>query len=346
MNSMNSLTYGSTRWGWQPPQFELHKDDKIMLFYHSEQKTEIVEHYNQEELQAAQEAAYAEYNAAKSIADAEWEAKEAERKEAMNAELAVIEKEEREAWAAYNAEKEAAMAEWNKQEAERQHKIHEEIEAAMQAGEMPNYEEIEAKYPAIPEPVIPYPETDYYSKRHEIEEKYPETPKPEIAMPEINYDDITKEQEEVSYWMGYTVSFTDKNLWNMLAENSMSEQAQREILNIRIAAYDSSMFVNNFSIGGYNIWLDKDTRVGLKLRFDSEILAGKTSTTLWQDGMPITLPLTGDASAFAMLAAIELYASACYDNTQSHIAAARQLATSEELMSYDYTENYPQKLSF
>jgi hypothetical protein len=47
-----------------------------------------------------------------------------------------------------------------------------------------------------------------------------------------------------------------------------------------------------------------------------------------------------------MLNAIELYASACYDNTQSHIAAIKDLKTVEEIDAYDYRVGYPEKLHF
>jgi hypothetical protein len=47
-----------------------------------------------------------------------------------------------------------------------------------------------------------------------------------------------------------------------------------------------------------------------------------------------------------MLLAIELYASACYDNTQAHISTVMNLENIEEVNSYDYTSGYPEKLRF
>ena len=110
-----------------------------------------------------------------------------------------------------------------------------------------------------------------------------------------------------------------------------------------ILAYDSSSAVNEFSMGGLPIWLDKATRAGLLLRFEAEAKAGRTSTTLWYNGLPFTLPLT---YAQEILIALELYASACYDNTQSHIAEVQKLESKEAVESYDYTTGYPQKLLF
>ena len=110
-----------------------------------------------------------------------------------------------------------------------------------------------------------------------------------------------------------------------------------------ILAYDSSEAVNEFSIGGVPMWLDKATRAGLLLRFEAEAKAGRTSTTLWYNGLPFTLPLT---YAQEILIALELYASACYDNTQRHIAEVQKMESKEAVESYDYTTGYPQKLLF
>lgn len=110
-----------------------------------------------------------------------------------------------------------------------------------------------------------------------------------------------------------------------------------------ILAYDSSSNVNEFSIGGVPMWLDKATRAGLLLRFEAEGKVGRTETTLWNDGQSYTLPLE---QAQQILIALELYASACYDNTQSHIAEVQKLDSKEAVEDYDYTTGYPAKLAF
>ena len=81
------------------------------------------------------------------------------------------------------------------------------------------------------------------------------------------------------------------------------------------------------------MWLDKATRVGLKLRFDAEISSRQTNTALWYNGVQFPLDLN---SALQMLNAIELYASACYDNTQMHIAYVKVIEDIETLQNYDY----------
>ena len=110
-----------------------------------------------------------------------------------------------------------------------------------------------------------------------------------------------------------------------------------------LTVYDKSKAVNYFYIGDVGLWLDKDIRVGLQLRFEAEIAKGKDDTTLWHEDMQFPLPLS---SALQMLYALELYASECYDNTARHRANINALTTIEEVESYDFTTNYPEKLRF
>lgn len=110
-----------------------------------------------------------------------------------------------------------------------------------------------------------------------------------------------------------------------------------------IIIHDSSNEVNGFYVGDVEMWLDKATRVGLKLRFEAEIDSGKTDTILWYEGNQFPLTLK---DALTMLNAIELYASACYDNTQRHISMIKLLTTIDEVKNYDHREGYPDKLRF
>ena len=110
-----------------------------------------------------------------------------------------------------------------------------------------------------------------------------------------------------------------------------------------IIKYDSSPEVNEFFLGETSIWLDKATRAGLKLRFEAEISMGKDNTTLWYDNIQYSLGLN---KATQMLLAIELYASACYDNTQAHVANVKALENIEDIKNYDHRTGYPEKLRF
>lgn len=161
-------------------------------------------------------------------------------------------------------------------------------------------------------------------------------------------DPETEEEttEERTSWRCNVVEISDKYLTTMIRENPESMECQKRLLRERILAYDSSDHVNSFTIGGYPTWLDKATRVGLKLRFEAEKRIGKTETTIWQNGVQFPLPLTGDVTALDMLDGIELYASACYDVTQMHLANIVTLTSVEEVKKYDHTAGYPEKLKF
>lgn len=107
--------------------------------------------------------------------------------------------------------------------------------------------------------------------------------------------------------------------------------------------HDSSFEVNEFMVNGTGMWLDKATRAGLMLRFQAEKNSGREDTTLWYDGLPF--PLKVD-DALQMLYTVEIYASACYDNTQYHIGIIDSFTTEEEVENYDYRTGYPEKLNF
>ena len=135
--------------------------------------------------------------------------------------------------------------------------------------------------------------------------------------------------------------------WQLYEGVKVSEEQlisnEREHLKFNITNYDASENVNVFYIGDISVWLDKNTRAGLMLRFNSEIALKKENTTLWYEGHSFTLPLN---TAMQMLYALEVYASECYDNTQSHIANVNALEDLEALKNYDYRTGYPDKLRF
>lgn len=135
--------------------------------------------------------------------------------------------------------------------------------------------------------------------------------------------------------------------WELYVEPEPTEEElfnESKIIKMNeVIRYDSSREINEFYIQGMPVWLDKATRSGLMLRFNSELALKKENTTLWYEGYSFTLPLN---SAMQMLYALEVYASECYDNTQLHLANIEKLETSEEIKEYDYTVGYPEKLHF
>lgn len=120
-------------------------------------------------------------------------------------------------------------------------------------------------------------------------------------------------------------------------------EPMRKALLHNVEIYDTSGAVNSFTLQGKQMWLPKETRVGLVNSITIERNAGKETTTLWFDGAKYELPVD---TALQMLAALELYALDCYNVTAAHKADIEALTTVEEVVAYDYTTDYPEKLNF
>lgn len=139
----------------------------------------------------------------------------------------------------------------------------------------------------------------------------------------------------------YTVHVAD--FIERVSEKTTALDVAKEEAIEQIETYDTSAAVNSFTLQGKQMWLSKETRVGLVNSVTIEKNAGKETTTLWFDGAKYELPVD---TALQMLAALELYALECYNVTAAHKAAISALESVEDIVAYDYTENYPEKLNF
>ena len=111
----------------------------------------------------------------------------------------------------------------------------------------------------------------------------------------------------------------------------------------QITEYDQSEDVNSFTLQGKTMWLPKETRVGLVNSVTIEKNTGKETTILWFGGERYELPVD---TALQMLSALELYALECYNVTAAHKAAVNALVRVEDVVAYDYTQGYPDRLNF
>lgn len=119
----------------------------------------------------------------------------------------------------------------------------------------------------------------------------------------------------------------------------VTEQLLKEVLKKQIAAYDTSDNVNSFLIGDKKCWLDKATRVGLQQLVNSS--EDEVSLVLYDQVLTIPKDI---ASVF--LAQLEVYAGKCYLQTAKHQIAVDGLQSVDDLVNYDYTKGYPDKLVF
>lgn len=118
-------------------------------------------------------------------------------------------------------------------------------------------------------------------------------------------------------------------------------RAKREVLR-QITSYDTSPAVNGFMLNGVTVWLDKATRVGLMNSTTIAKAMGQATTTLWLGGTKLEVACD---KAIQLLSALEMYALDCYNVTAAHKKAVGELTDIGEVLSYDYTKGYPEKLT-
>lgn len=152
--------------------------------------------------------------------------------------------------------------------------------------------------------------------------------------------------ETIHEWLCDVVEYEGHEadeILRLLLEGKDSVECQKWILNARISAYDKSMHVEDFTIGGIHLWLDHDMRGKVKENLETCQQFGEENTTLRFNGMafPVTV-----AMGWQMYWSVLAYARACWNVTESHLAAASKLQMVEEILAYDYKSGYPSKLAF
>lgn len=130
--------------------------------------------------------------------------------------------------------------------------------------------------------------------------------------------------------------------FGMADELSPLEKEKNAVIR-KIDQYDTSAEINSFYLNDNQVWLNKDTRVGLMNSLTIEKNSGKEQSTLWFNDIKIEISIE---AAMTMLEALELYALECYNKTAEHKVAVNALTDIDEVRDYDYTAGYPDKLRF
>lgn len=134
----------------------------------------------------------------------------------------------------------------------------------------------------------------------------------------------------------------DLKNWDSLLTSLWGKTLYKHIIKVlksKIEQYDGSEEVNSFLINGNKFWLDKATRVGLMHLAN----CSKDNIQLVLGDKILTIPVD---KAKDFLAQLEVYAGQCYLQTQKHLLAIKELRTIEDIINYDYTKGYPDKLNF
>ena len=141
---------------------------------------------------------------------------------------------------------------------------------------------------------------------------------------------------ELEAWRNHAKSIAA----DILGISETIEGAKDKVLR-DIVQYDKSEAVNSFEFGGKRMWLDKATRVGLMNSTTIAKAMGQATTTLWLGDTKLEV---GCDMAIQLLSALEMYALECFNVTAAHKKAVTELTDIGEVLSYDYTKGYPEKL--
>lgn len=116
----------------------------------------------------------------------------------------------------------------------------------------------------------------------------------------------------------------------------------KKMLIADIEAYDTSSAVNSFVLNGAEVWLDFELRDRVYQGNERLQRIGRTDTTLWLGNKCYNLSIEQVQN---IISHIEAYAKDCYNVTAAHKKAVGELTDIGEVLSYDYTKGYPEKLT-
>ena len=138
----------------------------------------------------------------------------------------------------------------------------------------------------------------------------------------------------------YKELFPTNKQWSEILtvrEGVLNFSSLKNILQKSITYYDTSKYVNSFYYQDKQYWLSKDVRIGLFRLIDS---GAKQITLQLNDNYLI---ISSDKLK-EFLNQLEVYAGKCFSITAEHLQNIKQLSTIEELLKYDYTAKYPNKV--
>ena len=133
---------------------------------------------------------------------------------------------------------------------------------------------------------------------------------------------------------------TKKDVAELAAEYLASVKTAKKS---EIEDYAKSGAVKVFAINGVSGWLDSEARVSIRRAVADKAAQGRESVTVYLSEVGFTMT---PAKAEEILAAVEVYASDCFDVTENHKAAVDALDNVDAVEAYDYANGYPQPLQF
>lgn len=152
------------------------------------------------------------------------------------------------------------------------------------------------------------------------------------SIKDFNFDTILKNEDLLSELDMATLPET---LYRVLGV--YPEHLYLPILSKKLEMYDKSDAVNSFIYKGNKYWLDKQQRSCMKTVAESglseiEIVMGEHTVTLPAEFVK------------QFILDLEAYAYKCYVVTAKHHQNIKSLTNLEDIINYDYTVGYPDKI--
>ena len=119
-----------------------------------------------------------------------------------------------------------------------------------------------------------------------------------------------------------------------LVNGKVDEESLRQVLIGKVKNIDNS---KEFEFKGKKLWWDKSTRAGLLNLANSS--TDNVAILIGDDIISFNLEFLKD-----LLAQLEVYSSKCLIVTHKHIKAIEKLQTFEDILKYNYTLGYPDKV--
>ena len=119
-----------------------------------------------------------------------------------------------------------------------------------------------------------------------------------------------------------------------LVNGKVDEESLRQVLIGKVKNIDNS---KEFEYKGKKLWWDKSTRAGLLNLANSS--TDNVAILIGDDIISFNLESLKD-----LLAQLEVYSSKCLIVTHKHIKAIEKLQTFEDILKYNYTLGYPDKV--
>lgn len=153
----------------------------------------------------------------------------------------------------------------------------------------------------------------------------------QLAFKESNPDASVKEVFD----MQMVIDYISEEERLILAKKDMIE---------KIEDFDNSPSVNSFIINdAISAWFTVQERLNYKQSVEAAKLLGLPALDFYVGDIMLNI---SPSDAELMLAQIQLYADKCFIVTKQHKLTVQNLTSVNDVLAYDYTVGYPEKLNF